>query len=63
MNKYHPNMVYVAKIISERNCGDQKYWLDYYDEAVNIILLVEQLGFLNKKRFWKNDNDQRTTLE
>lgn len=50
-------MVYVARIISERSCGDQKRWFDYYDEAKNIILLVEQLGFLNKKKFWKNDNN------
>jgi len=60
---YHPNMIYVAKIIAERHCGKQECWPDYYDEATNIILLVEQLGFLNKKKFWKNDNNQRTTLE
>jgi hypothetical protein len=57
VNEYHPNMVYVARIISERSCGDQERWFDYYDEAENIILLVEQLGFLNKKKFWKNDNN------
>ena len=60
---YHPNMIYVAKIIAERRCGKQECWFDYYDEAKNTILLVEQLGFLNKKKFWKNDNNQRTTLE
>lgn len=63
MTEYHPNMIYVAKIIAERNCGSQERWFDYYDEAINTILLVEQLGFLNKKKFWKNDNTQRTTLE
>jgi len=63
MNEYHPNMIYVAKIIAERECGMQEHWLDYYEQAKNTILLVEQLGFLNKKRFWKNDNNQRTTLD
>ena len=63
MTEYHPNMIYVSKIIAERNCGIQERWFDYYDEAINTILLVEQLGFLNKKKFWKNDNTQRTTLE
>jgi hypothetical protein len=60
---FHPNMVYVARILAERDCGSQARWPDYYDEAVNTILLVEQLGFLNKKRFWTDDNDKRTTME
>jgi hypothetical protein len=63
MNEYHPNMIYVARIVAERECGDQERWFDYYEQAKSIILLVEQLGFLNKKKFWKNDNNQRTTLE
>lgn len=57
MIEYHPNMIYVARILAERECGDKERWFDYYDEAKNIILLVEQLGFLNKKKFWKNDNN------
>ena len=60
---FHPNMIYVARILAERDCGSQARWSDYYDEAVNTILLVEQLGFLNKKRFWTDDNDKRTTME
>ena len=63
MTEYHPNMIYVARIIAERKCGDQERWLDFYNQAKDTILLVEQLGFLNKKKFWKNDNNQRTTLE
>jgi hypothetical protein len=60
---YHPNLTYVAKLIAERRCGQQECWPDFYDEAKDIILLVEQLGFLNKRKFWKYDNNQRTTLE
>jgi len=63
MNEYHPNMIYVARIMAERECGDQERWALELDNAVEIILLIEQLGFLNKKKFWKNDNNQRTTLE
>ena len=63
MTEYHPNMIYVARIMAERDCNDQERWFDYYEQAKNTILLVEQLGFLNKKKFWKNDNNQRTTLE
>lgn len=57
MTEYHPNMIYVARIIAERDCGDQERWFDYYEQAKDTILLVEQLGFLNKKKFWKNDNN------
>jgi hypothetical protein len=57
MNEYHPNMIYVARILAERECGDQERWFDYYDQAKHTILLVEQLGFLDKKKFWKNDNN------
>ena len=56
-------MIYVARIMAERDCGDQERWFDYYEQAKSTILLVEQLGFLNRKKFWKNDNNQRTTLE
>ena len=63
MTEYHPNMIYVARIMAERDCGDQERWFDYYEQAKSTILLVEQLGFLNKKKFWKNDNNKRTTLE
>ena len=63
MTEYHPNMIYVARIMAERDCGDQELWFDYYEQAKSTILLIEQLGFLNKKKFWKNDNNQRTTLE
>jgi hypothetical protein len=63
MTEYHPNMIYVARIIAERDCGDQEQWFNYYEQAKNTILLVEQLGFLNKKKFWKNDYNQGTTLE
>lgn len=61
--EYHPNMIYVARILAERNCGDQERWFDYYDSAIDTILLVEQLGFLNKKKFWKNDNNKRIKME
>ena len=63
MNEYHPNMIYVARIVAERECGDQERWFDYYEQAKSIILLVEQLGFLNKKKFWKNDNNKRIKME
>jgi len=46
------NIRYVARIISERECGTQDQWEFYIPRAWEIILLVEQLGFLNKKRFW-----------
>ena len=46
------NIRYVARIISERECGSQEQWEYYIPRAWDIILLVEQLGFLNKKRFW-----------
>ena len=46
------NIRYVARIISERECGSQEQWEYYIPHAWDIILLVEQLGFLNKKRFW-----------
>jgi hypothetical protein len=60
---YHPNFYYVARILAERKYGSQDSWVLELDNAVEIILLIEQLGFLNKKKFWKNDNNQRTTLE
>jgi len=60
---YHPNFYYVARILAERKYGSQDSWALELDNAVEIILLIEQLGFLNKKKFWKNDNNQRTTLE
>jgi hypothetical protein len=54
---YHPNFYYVARILAERKYGSQDSWALEFDNAVEIILLIEQLGFLNKKKFWKNDNN------
>lgn len=54
---YHPNFYYVARILAERKHGSQNSWELELDNAVEIILLVEQLGFLDKKKFWKNDNN------
>jgi hypothetical protein len=62
MNEHH-NMIYVAKIISERKHGTQELWQSELDSARDCVLLIEQLGFLNKRKFWGNDNNQRTTLE
>ena len=56
-------MIYVAKIISERKHGTQELWQSELDSARDCVLLIEQLGFLNKRKFWGNDNNQRTTLE
>lgn len=52
LSKAEENIRYVARIISERECGSQEQWEYYIPRAWDIILLVEQLGFLNKKRFW-----------
>ena len=54
---YHPNFYYVARILAERKYGSQNSWELELSNAVEIILLVEQLGFLDKKKFWKNDNN------
>jgi len=54
---YHPNFYYVARILAERKHGSQDSWALELDNAVEIILLIEQLGFLDKKKFWKNDNN------
>ena len=59
----HPNIIYVAKIISERKHGTQELWHNEIDNAKDCVLLMEQLGFLNKRKFWGNDNNQRITLE
>ena len=59
----HPNMIYVAKIISERKHGTQELWHSELNSARECVLLIEQLGFLNKRKFWGNDNYKRTTLE
>jgi hypothetical protein len=56
-------MIYVAKIISERKHGTQQLWENELDSARDCVLLIEQLGFLNKRKFWGNDNNKRTTLE
>ena len=42
---YHPNFYYVARILAERRHGTQDSWQLEFDNAVDIILLVEQLGF------------------
>ncbi len=55
MTKGEENIQYVARIISERECGSQEQWEYYIPRAWEVILLVEQLGFLNKKRFWGDD--------
>ena len=60
---YHPNFYYVARILAERKHGSQNSWQLEFDNAVDIILLIEQLGFLNKRKFWSNDNNKRITLE
>lgn len=52
---YHPNFYYVARILAERRHGSQESWQLEFDNAVEMILLVEQLGFLNKRKFWKMD--------
>ncbi len=52
LSKAEENIRYVARIISERECGTQEQWEYYIPHAWEVILLVEQLGFLNKKRFW-----------
>jgi hypothetical protein len=52
LTKGEENIRYVARIISERECGSQEQWEYYIPRAWEIILLVEQLGFLNKRRFW-----------
>lgn len=54
---YHPNFYYVAKILAERKHGSQDYWQLEFENAVDIILLIEQLGYLNKRKFWSNDNN------
>lgn len=51
-SKAEENIRYVARIIGERECGSQEQWEYYVPRAWEVILLVEQLGFLNKKRFW-----------
>jgi hypothetical protein len=55
MSKAEENIRYVARIISERECGSQDQWEYYINRAWEVILLVEQLGFLNKQRFWGDD--------
>jgi len=60
---YHPNFYYVARILAERRHGSQDLWNLEFDNAVDMILLIEQLGFLNKRKFWNNDNNQRTKVE
>lgn len=59
----HPNIVYVAKIMSERVHGSQDLWQLELNNAIECVLLIEQLGFLNKRKFWGNDYNKRTTLE
>jgi hypothetical protein len=49
---YHPNFYYVARILAERIHGSQDYWELEFDRAVDMILLIEQLGFLDKRKFW-----------
>jgi len=56
-------MIYVAKIISERKHGTQELWQSELVNAKDCVLLMEQLGFLNKRKFWGNDNNQRITME
>jgi hypothetical protein len=56
--KGEENIRYVARIISERETGKQENYLQFIDQAWNTILLVEQLGFLNKKRFWGDKNNE-----
>ena len=46
------NGIYLAKIIAERKTGDQKNWEQYLGHAWDYILLFEQTGFLNTKKFW-----------
>lgn len=52
LSKGEENIHYVARIISERECGSQEQWEYYIPRAWEIILLVEQLGFLDKRKFW-----------
>jgi len=60
---YHPNFYYVARILAERRYGSQDRWELEFDKAVEMVLLMEQLGFLNKRKFWRNDNNKRITVE
>lgn len=46
------NGIHLARIISERKTGSQDNWETYLGMAWDNILLFEQLGFLNKKKFW-----------
>lgn len=50
------NIEYIAKIMAERDSGSQDNWnnyqKNYIGKAWDMVLLLEQLGFLNKKKFW-----------
>ena len=50
------NIEYIAKILAERDSGSQENWNNYHKnyigKAWDMVLLLEQLGFLNKKKFW-----------
>lgn len=50
------NIEYIAKILAERKTGSQDNWNSFQDNFVgkawDMVLLMEQLGFLNKKKFW-----------
>jgi hypothetical protein len=54
--KAKENIEYIAKIMAERKTGSQNDWNDYQHNFVgkawDMVLLLEQLGFLNKKKFW-----------
>ena len=56
MTKGDKNIKYAARMISERECGTQDQWEYYVPRAWEIILLIEQLGFLDKKRFWGDES-------
>lgn len=46
------NGEYVAKILAERSTGSQDNWPEFLGKAWDMILIIEQLGFLNKQKFW-----------
>jgi hypothetical protein len=54
--KAKENIEYIAKILAERKTGSQDNWNSFQDNFVgkawDMVLLLEQLGFLNKKKFW-----------
>lgn len=55
-DKAKENIEYICKIMAERVTGSQDDWQsnqhNFIGKAWDMVLLMEQLGFLNKKKFW-----------